>query len=358
MKKDNIYVVILAGGRGERFWPKSRIKNPKQVVPLLSKRTLLEDSIKRLGCLVDNDNLYILCNKELKVALSRLKVLKNARIIAEPVSRNTAGAIALISRLIEKKDPDSIVVVLPCDQYIDDNRKFIRTLKTGIKAASLTDSIVTIGIKPTYPATGYGYISTAGAIKGYGGPLFKVKNFKEKPGIKMAEKYVKSKKFLWNGGIFIFRSSKMSSLFKRYAPNIYNNIKKIVNSRNFNKSLNTLYPKIEKISIDYCIMEKTRNILCVRGDFKWFDIGSWDSLQRVFRKDKNGNVVCGNFAGLSVRDSIIFSEKNHFIGAIGVSGFIIIQTKDATLICPKDRAQDVRRLVALLKKSKKTKKFL
>ncbi len=358
MKKDNISVVILAGGRGERFWPKSRIKNPKQILPLLSKRTLLEDSIKRLGDLVDKDNLYVLCNKELKVALSRLKVLNKAKIIAEPVSRNTAGAIALISMLIGKKDPDSIVVVLPCDQYIDNNKKFIETLKIGIKAASLTDSIVTVGLKPSYPATGYGYINIAGALKGYKGFLFKVKNFKEKPDIKTAQKYVKSKNFLWNGGIFIFRSSKMSSLFKRYAPQIYKHIKQIASSKNFNKSLSLIYPKIKNISIDYCIMEKVRDILCVRGEFNWSDIGSWESIGRVFEKDKKGNVVTGNFTGLSVRDSIIFTEKDHFVGAIGISDFIIVQTKDATLICPKDKAQDVRKLVALLKKSKKTKKFL
>lgn len=358
MKKNKVYIVILAGGRGERFWPKSRRKKPKQILSFLSKKSLLEDSILRLGELISDNNLYVLCNKELRGSIDQLKILKKAKVIAEPVGRNTAGSIALICALIEKRNPDSIVVVLPCDQYIGHKQKFINSLKGAIEAASFSDKIATIGIKPTYPATGYGYINIGPRLKDYKEPTFGVKSFKEKPDKSRARKYVKSKKFLWNSGIFIFKNSKMLFLFKKYAPGLLHSIKTIVDSSNFNRSLNSIYPKINNISIDYCIMEKTKDILCVRGDFNWSDIGCWESLERVFKKDKNGNIVAGNFTGLSVRDSIVLGEKDHLIGAIGVSGLIIIQTKDATLICPKHRAQDVRGLVALLKKSKEMRKFL
>jgi mannose-1-phosphate guanylyltransferase len=355
---NGVYVVILAGGRGERFWPISRKEKPKQVLPLLSSKTLLEDSVLRIKKLIVKHNLYIMCNQELRNSIRRLKILKEAKIIAEPVSRNTAGPIALASALIKKESPHSIIVVLPCDQFIGNSLKFIDSLMIGIEAAALSDKIVTIGIRPTYPATGFGYINIGRRLKEYKKPIFNVESFKEKPSHSKAKEYVKSKKFLWNSGIFIFKSCKMLSLFEKYAPKLLLYIEKIVNSGNFNKNLNIIYPKIKKISIDYCIMEKTIDTLCVKGDFNWCDVGSWESLDHIFPKDKNGNVVKGNFIGLSTRDSIIFGEKSHLIGAIGISGFIIIQTKDTTLICPKSKAQDVRKLVNLLKSSKTTRKFL
>lgn len=356
---NKIYIAILAGGRGERFWPMSRKARPKQVLSLFSDKTLIEESVLRLKSLITKDNLYILCNKELKAALGKLNALKNAKIIAEPASRNTAGAIALVSALVEKKNPGSVLVVLPCDQYIGDKKEFVRVLKTAIKTAAAKDKTVTIGIKPDYPATGYGYINVGNKLKICAEEVFAVEGFKEKPDKKTAEKYFQSGKFLWNAGIFIFRSSRMLSSFKEYAPGIYNSITKIVNSSSVEKSLNSMYPKIESISIDYAIMEKTKDILCVEGNFEWCDVGSWESLEYIFKKDDNGNIIkAGNFAGLDVKNCIVLGEKDKVIGAVGVEGLIIVQTKDAILVCSKQRAQDVRRLVEILKGSKKTEKFL
>lgn len=359
MKKDSFFIVLLAGGRGERFWPKSRLETPKQILPLFSDKTLIEESVLRLKSLITKDNLYILCSKELKTAFSKLNALENAKIIAEPASRNTAGAIALVSALAEKKNPGAVLVVLPCDQYIADKKKFVRVLKTAVEMAAANDKIVTIGIKPAYPSTGYGYINVGDKLKICQEEVFAVNGFKEKPRKKTAEKYFRSGKFLWNAGIFVFKSSKMLELFKEYAPGIYNSIIKIVNSNAVEKSLNFIYPKIESISIDYAIMEKTKDILCVEGNFQWCDVGSWESLEYIFKKDDNGNIIkAGHFAGLDVRDSIILGEKDKLIAAIGIDGLIIVQTKDAVLVCPKHKAQQVKSLVEELKKSKKTEKFL
>ncbi|MFH1856557.1 MAG: sugar phosphate nucleotidyltransferase [Candidatus Omnitrophota bacterium] len=356
MKANKVFITILAGGRGERFWPKSTKSKPKQVLSFFSNKTLIEESALRVKNIAGANNLYILCNKELKTALKKFKILKNANIIAEPAGRNTAPSIALASALTEKENPGAVMVVLPCDQYIGDNKKFISALNAGIEAARSTDNIVTIGIKPAYPATGYGYINIG---KEKSPALFAVQSFKEKPDEKTAGTYFKSGKFLWNAGIFIFKSSVMLSLFEQFSPLIYKDIKAIVDSGNFNKALNSIYPKIEKISIDYCIMEKTKNILCVEGDFKWCDIGSWESLEYIFGKDKNSNIIkAENFAGINIKDCIILSEKNHLVGVIGISGLIVVHTENATLICPKEKAQEVRALVEILKTTKKTEKFL
>lgn len=356
---NKIFIAILAGGRGERFWPMSRKAKPKQVLSLFSDKTLIEESVLRLKSLITKDNLYILCNKELKIALGKLSALKGAKIIAEPASRNTAGAIALISALVEKKNPGSVLVVLPCDQYIADEKEFEKALKIAVETAAANDKIVTIGIKPAYPATGYGYINIGGKSKSGDKAVFAVEGFKEKPDKKTAEKYFKSGKFLWNAGIFIFRSSRMLSSFEEYAPGIYNSVIKIVNSSAFEKSLNSIYPKIESISIDYAVMEKTKDILCVEGNFEWCDVGSWESFECILKKDKSGNIIkSGNFVGLDVRNSIILGENDKLIGAVGVDGLIIVQTKDAILVCAKNKAQQVKSLVEEFKKSKKTEKFL
>lgn len=357
--ENKIFIAILAGGRGERFWPMSRKAKPKQVLSLFSNKSLIEETVLRLKNLLTEDNLYILCNKEVKRALGKLKALKNAKILAEPASRNTAGAIALVSALVEKKNPGSVLVVLPCDQYIKDKEKFVAALRTGIKAAVSSDKVVTIGIKPAYPATGYGYINVGSRLHGRAKAIFSIDCFKEKPDKPSAGKYFKSGKFLWNAGVFIFKSSKMLSLFKEYAPAIYNSITKIVNSGNVEKNLNSIYPKIENISIDYAIMEKTKDILCIEGEFGWCDVGSWESLEYIFEKDKDSNIIkAENFAGLDVKNSIVLGEKGKVIGAVGVDGLIIVETKDAILVCQKHRAQDVRLLVEILKGSKKSEKFI
>ncbi len=361
----NIYAVIIAGGRGERFWPKSRTKTPKQTLKLMGKRSLIQETVSRIKTIAPNDHIFVITNKEqLGSIRADLPNIKN--IIAEPAARNTAAACGLAAMLIKKADPRATMIVLPSDHLIKEKDKFIDALMTGVKVAEASNGLVTIGVKPTFPATGYGYmrIDTSGQFKirgpGLKAVVHRVLAFVEKPSYLNAVKFLKEKRYYWNSGIFIWKATSILDAIKENLPRLYLGLQLLepsIGRLNFNCKLNEVYPNLEEISIDYGILEREKRIFAVEGKFYWDDLGSWDSLARHLSTDKSGNFAIGAHKAIDTRDSVIVSEQG-VIGTIGIDNVIVVRDGDCVLVCHRDRAQDVKRLVALMKEGKELKKYL
>ncbi|MBU4561208.1 mannose-1-phosphate guanylyltransferase [bacterium] len=357
-----VKAVIIAGGRGERFWPKSRIKTPKQLLPIASKRSMLSETVKRISPLVKPEDILIIARKGLGARIKKeLPKVPIKNIISEPFGRDTAAAVGLGAILAEKKDPDSVMIILPADHVIGEPKKFLKTLRVAIKAARNTDNLVTMGIKPTRPDTGYGYIEIGSPVRRFAGsPVYWVKRFAEKPDKKKALKFIRSGRYLWNSGMFIWRASVILGAIKKHMPKLYRGLLEIQRALGTKKEksvVEKVYRKLDKISIDYGIMEKAKNTLVVKADYLWDDVGNWQALERISVKDKKGNITKGEVSSLDTRDSIILCDKG-MVGTIGLKDLIVISTEDAILICPKDRAQEVKELVHKLGKNPKLKKYI
>ncbi len=345
----NIYGVVMAGGGGTRFWPLSRKDTPKQLLNLSGKDIMVNESIDRLALVADYRNIFVVTNvlqKEKMLTLLGGRV-ESDRIFVEPSARNTAACIGYAAVRILKKYGDGIMVITPSDAYIKNEAAFAEILKTAVCAAEETDNLVTIGITPTFPATGYGYIQYAksnGAVK-------KVLRFVEKPNEETARNYLKSGDFIWNSGIFVWRCSTILEKFKQFLPDVYEYIKRIENAIGTpeqDKIINAVYPEIPSVSIDYGIMEKSEDVLVVPGEFGWNDVGSWDMFNVLHAENADGNILIGNTVTLDTKDTTVYSSGK-LVASIGVNNLIIVETPDAVLVCPKDRAQDVKQIVDELK---------
>jgi len=347
-----VKAVIIAGGRGERFWPKSRIKTPKQLLPIASKKSMIYETVKRIRPLIKPEDILIIARKGLGTRIKKeLPKIPVKNIISEPFGRDTAAAVGLGAILVESKEPD----------VIGEPKKFLKTLRVAIKAARDTDNLVTMGIKPNRPETGYGYIElglrfTVNGLRS----VYKVRRFAEKPDRKEALKFMKSGKYLWNSGMFIWRTSIILEAMKKYMPRLYRGLLEIQEALGTLKErgvIERVYRKLDKVSIDYGIMEKAKNTLVVKADYLWDDVGNWQALERILPKDKEGNIIQGKISSLDTRDSIILSDKG-MVGTIGIKDLIVVLTEDATLICPKDRAQEVKELVHRIGKNSKLRKYI
>ena len=357
-----VKAVIIAGGRGERFWPKSRIRTPKQLLPIASKKSMIYETVKRISPLVKPEDILIIARKGLGTRIKKeLPKIPTKNIISEPFGRDTAAAVGLGAILAEKKDPDSVMIILPADHVIGEPQKFLKTLKVASKAARDTDNLVTMGIKPTRPETGYGYIEIGSRVKGQGlRGVYRVKRFTEKPNREEALKFIKSGRYLWNSGMFIWRTSVILEAMRKHVPKLYRGlleIQKALGTSKEKKVIEKIYRKLDKISIDYGIMEKAKNTLVVEADYLWDDVGNWQALERILSRDREGNITQGQICSLDTKDSIILSDKR-MVGTIGLKDLIVVSTGDATLVCPKDRAQEVKKLVHKLGKNSKLKKYI
>jgi len=342
-----VKAVIMAGGKGERFWPLSREKFPKQLLSLTGKRSLLQETVKRIEALIPARDILVVAVRSIGEAVERqLKEVLRKNIICEPVGRNTCPCIGLVAKMIEG---DAIMVVLPADHIIKPRKKFLDILKRGIAIAGETENLITIGIKPTYPATGYGYIETG--IKDKASGAYKVKRFVEKPDKKKAESFLKAGGFFWNSGMFIWKKSAIMKAIERHAPSLYHGLEMISS-----KNINRLYAKLPDISIDYGIMEKAKNRLVIPADFYWDDVGSWESLDRLILRDKNGNSIFGRVSPIDTRNCIMVNRKG-LLSTIGISDLVLISTEDVTLVFPKGRGQEVKRLVEELRKDPKLREY-
>lgn len=349
----NLYAIIMAGGVGSRFWPRSTKKTPKQLIKIISNRTLLQDTVKRLEGLVKKENIFIVTNSLQKDEVEKqLFDLPKENIIAEPFQRNTAACVGLASIIIRNKDADAVTIVLPADHIIHDTDDFQNSLLTAANFADESRGLVTIGINPSRPDTGYGYIQID--EKCVKDNIFKVYTFAEKPNYATAIRFIESGDFFWNSGIFIWRADVIINEIRSLMPDLYEGLEKIEKSldqSDFSSILNLVYGQLRKISIDYGIMEKSKRVFLTKGNFRWSDVGSWEEVYHLSDKDSNGNVISGMVYTDMVIDSFIHSESK-FTAVIGVDNLIVINSNDAFLVCRKDKAQEVKKVVDYLKINK------
>lgn len=336
------YAIILAGGTGTRFWPLSRNTFPKQFMNLCSRKPMIEDTINRIRPLIGRDNIYIATNKiyhkNIKGCLKQLNVpIRN--VFFEPESRNTLAPIGVISRNIYGKDKEAVILVMPSDHYIKNTKRFLKTLEKAVAAAK-NGFIVTIGVTPDSPETGYGYIK----VKTRNKYFYLIDRFIEKPDIARARKFARDKRFYWNAGIFIFRADCMLEEIRRYNPEDF----KVINKISGKPSLDKLWPKLTSISIDYAVMEKTKKTVLIPSDFGWMDLGSWRAIEYFSKKDKSGNIFRGDCIDIGSRNTLAWS-KGRLLATLGLNNIIIVDTKDALLVCSKDKTQDVKKIVQILK---------
>ena len=338
--------IILAGGYGSRFWPKSRKNRPKQCLPIASDKPMIVDTVDRLKPIVDE--FYISTGKELEKPLRDL--LRDVKYVIEPLAKNTAAAIGLSCITVSE---DEVIVVETADHTYSDPKSYLDNLKEAAKMAK-KGKIVLIGIKPSFAHTGFGYIKQGKLIKKGKIEIYEIEEFKEKPSLEIAKEYLKDGNYLWNAGIFICKAGVMLKAIEKYMPQLYSALIKIKQS-NFDQSiLKKEFEKLKSISIDYGIMEKANNTAMIRGEFPWDDVGDWKAAERIHKKDDNGNIVLGKHKGSAI-NSIIIGEN---VKTEGVKELIIVDTNDCLLVCNKNRSQDVKKIVEELEKDPKLKKFV
>ncbi|WP_090116225.1 mannose-1-phosphate guanylyltransferase [Cohnella sp. OV330] len=353
-----LYGVVMAGGGGTRFWPLSRQDMPKQLLNLSGRDALINETIARIGKFIPQEDIYIVTNRRQHESLIEVTAssVKPDRILLEPSSRNTAACIGYAAFQIVKSYGDGVMCVFPSDHYIRDEGAFSVTLTDAARRASSTGKLITIGIKPTLPSTGYGYIKLLRASEAeYNGAFFHVDEFVEKPNYDKAKSFVESGDYLWNSGIFVWKASTILDNFRRFLPKVYNKLDEIFKYPDgslSNEKFEELYSEIPNISIDYGIMERSDEVMVMPGDFGWNDVGSWDSLGAIYPADDQGNIVNGENIKLNTKNSIIHST-GRLIATIGLDNMIVVETKDTLLVCPKDKAQDVKQIVDLLKEQGK-----
>ncbi|HLS28328.1 MAG TPA: mannose-1-phosphate guanylyltransferase [Opitutales bacterium] len=350
------FLVIMAGGRGERFWPQSRLRRPKHLLPIVGKKPMLTQTVERADGVVPLNNIFIITNREQRDAvIEAVPGLPAENVVAEPVGRDTAAAVGLASTLVKMRNPDAVFGLLPADHVIHGEKEFRKILGKAFDAAEKDSVLVTIGIEPTAPATGYGYIQLAESDADE--TVFRVKRFVEKPDLETAKSYLESGDYFWNAGMFIWQVKAIEQAFADHAPEICSGISEIESGLVAGKSLNAVleevYPKIQRISIDYAVMEKAANVVMVKATFDWDDVGSWPAVARHFPADQAGNVTRGDVLLEGGTGNIVVSEGEHLIAAVGVDDLIIIHTKDATLICRKDQAEEIKKVVTKIGDEKK-----
>jgi len=354
-----VFGVIMAGGVGTRFWPRSREKHPKQLLNILGEQSLIQNTVNRLTPLIDKENIFVVSTQSQKDAIkSHLPFLDEHNYITEPKGRNTAPCIGLAAIYLEQFDPDGVMAVLPADHNIVNEEEFREILKTAEQVAYEEECLVTIGINPTYPSTGYGYIQFNRQVREINNiPVYHVKTFAEKPDLKTAERFIKSGDFLWNSGMFIWKISTILKEIEQNLPELYDGlleIKKNLGSRREFESINNVYCKIKSISIDYGVMENTRNVRVVKGNFGWSDVGSWEEVYEYTQKDKNKIASKGSYFTIDSKNCF-FDVPDKMVAAIGVDNLIVVETEDSILICDRNQAQRVKELVDILRQKKMNK---
>ncbi|MGD0649759.1 MAG: mannose-1-phosphate guanylyltransferase [Verrucomicrobiia bacterium] len=355
------WAVIMAGGYGERFWPMSRRKKPKQLLPIVGDRTMIQQTVARLETIVDYSRMMVVTNREqAPVVHKQLPRVKN--VVAEPIGRNTAPCIGLAAAIIGKHDPDAVMVVLPADSYIRDVRRYRQVVSDALDLAGRENVLVTIGIQPTFPHTGFGYIELGEELAaGTPTQFWKAHRFVEKPDLKTAKEFFASGGYRWNAGMFVWSLRAIAEAFREHQPETWASCERIrgaVATKSFGRVLAREYRRMKRISIDYAIMERADNVVVANGDFDWDDVGDWPAVGRHFAKDANGNVARGEFVGLNASNCVVVSTDKHLVAAVGANDLVIVHTADATLVCHKNEAQKVRDLVKKLAEEKKYKRFL
>jgi len=348
-----IYAVIMAGGSGTRFWPESRKRRPKQLLCIAGEKSMIRTTVERILPAIPFERIMVVTGEEHADEIRcQIPELGEGMIIAEPAGRNTAPCIALAAYKLSKIDPEGIMVVLPADHLIKQERAFIENVKTGAEVAADGNYLITFGIVPDRPETGYGYIKLGvPVVKTGSSTVFKVDKFVEKPDRATAEHYVASKSYLWNSGMFVWKVSAIIRAFEAHLPRLSESMENILQALNTSReaeAIDEAYATMEAISIDYAVMEKADNALTLPIDVGWNDVGSWASLSDVWGCDHHGNATRGLVVIVDGKDCIVRSSEK-ITAIIGVEDLIVVDTPDALLVCHRERTQDVRKLQEVLK---------
>ncbi|HEX4667442.1 MAG TPA: sugar phosphate nucleotidyltransferase [Chthoniobacterales bacterium] len=348
-----LYALILAGGSGERFWPLSRRERPKQLLRLVSDKTLLEETVDRLEGLVPLERILILTNVDQEAAVrALLPDLPEESIVAEPSKRDTAAAVALATAWVAARDHRATMLVLPADHVIKDRAAFQETMRTAARAAEETGAMVTIGIRPTWACPGFGYIEQGRPAPLPGGPtpndIFHVVRFREKPNRELADAFVQKGNFRWNTGMFVWSVPTVLSEFNRHAPELADFISQVRAPGNWEKALRSRFSNLPIISFDYAIMEKADRVLMVEASFDWDDVGGWRAVAAYLAKDQDENAANCDLTTLQASTNIVLSDHPTKVALLGVHNLIVIRTKDTLLVCNRRDAEKIKDLVAKL----------
>jgi mannose-1-phosphate guanylyltransferase len=366
------FVIIMAGGRGERFWPLSREKMPKQLLALLGKKSFLQEAVERVLPLVPAKNIFIITNTaQVAEVRKQLPKLPKDNVVAEPMGRDTCAAVTLGAALVGARSTTGVMAVLPADHVIPDAKKFQQVLSDAFDVAAQGQAIVTIGIKPTEPATGYGYIQTGNELPTPPGAkktktiFYKAERFVEKPNFETALEYVNSGQYRWNAGMFVWSFITVTNGLQAHQPEMFAAcqrwFKVAANPAKLAKILAKEYPDVKKISIDFALMEKAQNVICADGAFEWDDLGAWPAIARHVKQDAEGNAAVGDFIHVDAARNIIYDArtKNRTpICVVGLRDSILVQTDDAVLLAHKSQAQKIKELVKRLAADARLKKLI
>ncbi len=344
----------MAGGVGTRFWPRSRFRRPKQLLNILDKRTMIQATIDRLDELIPQDQIYVVTTEAQTDEIKKqLLNINNENLIIEPKGKNTAPCIGLTAVILNHNDPEAVMAVLPADHRIKNEDQFRAVLSAAEVMASKQDCLVTIGIHPTYPSTGYGYIQVNGKVDEVNGiDVFKVKTFAEKPDLPTAQRFLDSGDFLWNSGMFVWKVRAILREIEESLPELYDGlmeIEKYLGTKTQDEVIKKVYCQIKSISIDYGVMEQSENVYLLKGEFDWNDVGSWEEVYKISLQDEDNNVIYGNHFLKDTKGCLIDSP-NRFIATLGIENLIIVDTEDALLICRRDLAQNVKDVVDAMKR--------
>lgn len=343
----SIYALILAGGSGQRFWPLSRDRMPKQLLALFDEKTMLEHTIDRLEGLVPKENILVLTNhQQLECVRSVLKDFPVENIVAEPEKRDTAPAIALAVGWVAARDPQATMMVLPSDHLIKDTAQFQKALSTACRAAQESKALVTIGIKPTWACPSYGYVERGACFETEGDvPVYEVTRFREKPTASLAEQFLAQGNFTWNAGMFFWTLPAVRENLSRHCPELADFVEALEESPDFETTVKAEFPSLPKLSIDFALMEKAPRVLNVEACFDWDDVGNWTSVAAYLPKDAGGNQHNCVLSQIDAANNIVFTKTPQHVALLGVQDLIVIATQDALLVAHISQAEKIKRLV-------------
>ncbi len=360
---NHAFVVILAGGGGTRLWPKSRNKTPKQFLKLYSENSLMQDTYKRARLLTDPEHIIVISNKDyITDVREQLPELPEKNIIGEPQKRETAPAMLLGALIAYKRDPEAVVMNLASDHILSDEAQFIKVAETALTVASKKVNLIAVGITPTFPHTGMGYIQIGEKLDTVGGlPVYTVTDFKEKPDVETAKKFLATGKYFWNACNYVWSVETLLASFRKYSPEILAALEpllSVIDTPDFAAAADAAYAKVEKIAIDYAISEKADNLALIPGDFGWNDIGDWKVVYDLQKKDESNNVIlqdktAGRVVAYDSRGNLVHSNTR-LIALVGMENTVVVDTGEILLVMPKDRSQDVKKIVEELKKESDT----
>jgi mannose-1-phosphate guanylyltransferase len=351
-----LHAMIMAGGGGTRFWPRSRQERPKQFLTFTGDRSLLQQALDRIEAMVPLDNSWVITGEMYRTeTLKQLPDLPKDNVIGEPFGRDTAPCVGLGAALIHRRNPDAVMMVTPADHVIEPVQEFRRSAHVAAQMAQeYTNALITFGITPTFPSTGYGYIQRGPELaQRQGISVFNVKEFKEKPDADVAERFVASGQYFWNSGIFVWRAATILEALRQQRPQIHAAVLRIAAAWETPRRGDVLkreYEKLERVSIDFAVMQQAKEVLVVQAPYRWDDVGSWLALERINPQDPEHNTVKALHCGLRTKSCVVVSDPNHLIATIGVDNLLIVQDGNATLVADRRDESNVKLIVELLKK--------